>query len=116
MDSEVNKSIVRRYVEMWNTGNVALASDVLAPTYIDHAHPEATSPESVKRALQKFRAAFPDFSITIESIISEGDLVALRNTIRRTQQGSQVVSQVIWFVRIADGKMVELWTGTGTSS
>ena len=115
MDVEMNKSIVRRYVEMWNTGNAALADDVLAATYIDHAHPEAVGAESVKQALQKFRAAFPDFSITIESIISEGDLVALRNTLRRTQQGRRVASQVIWFVRIADGKMAELWTGTGTS-
>ncbi len=116
MVSEVNKSIVRRYVEMWNTGNTATADKVLAPAYVDHAHPETVGPESVKQALQKFRSAFPDFSITIESIISEGDLVALRNTLRRTQQGHEVVSQIIWFVRIADGKMVELWTGSQAPS
>ncbi len=114
MDLEANKAIVRRYVEMWNTGNEALADEVLASTYIDHAHPETVGPESVKQALKKFRANFPDFTIKIEAIISEGDLVALRSTLRRTQQGSLIESGVIWLVRIANGKMAELWTGTGT--
>src|SRR5438128_1077952 len=100
MDSEVNKTIVRRYIEMWNTGNVELADKVLALTWLDHAHPEVTGPESVKLAVSKIRAAFPGFRITIESILGEGDLVALRGIVQR-----EVVSRVMWFVRVADGKM-----------
>jgi predicted SnoaL-like aldol condensation-catalyzing enzyme len=115
MNPEVNKAIVRRYYEMWNTGNVALADDVLAPAWVDHAHPEVTGPEQVKHAVREVRAAFPDFWIAIECMLSEGDLVALRGVIRRTQQGNEVVSHVMWFVRIADGKMVELWTGAEPS-
>ncbi len=115
MDAEANKAIVRRYMEMWNTGQVALADELLAPTYVDHAHPEVTGPESVKQAVPKFCAAFPDFRISIGDIVSEGDLVALRAILRRTQQGKEVVSRVMWFVRIADGMMVELWTGSETS-
>ena len=115
MDVEANKTIVRRYLEMWNTGEVAQADELLAPTYVDHAHPEVTGPESVKQAVPKFRAAFPDFRISIGDIVSEGDLVALRAILRRTQQGKEVVSRVMWFVRIAQGMMVELWTGSETS-
>ena len=115
MDAEANKAIVRRYMEMWNTGNVALADELLAPTYVDHTHPEVTGPESVKQAVSKFRATFPDFRISLGDIVSEGDLVALRAILRRTQQGKEVVSRVMWFVRIADGMMVELWTGSETS-
>lgn len=111
MDLEANKDVARRYIEMWNTGKVALAGEVLAPDYMDHAHPEISGPESVKQSVQKIRAALPDFNIAIEFIISEGDLVALRGTIRRTQQGTLVVSHVIWFIRIVGGKMTELWTG-----
>jgi hypothetical protein len=33
MDAEANKAIVRRYIETWNTGQVALADELLAPTY-----------------------------------------------------------------------------------
>lgn len=115
MGPETNKAIARRYIEMWNTGNVGLADEVLALTYVDHAHPEVRGPEQVKQEVQEVRAAFPDFYITIESMISEGELVALRRTIRRTHQGKEVVSQVMWFIRFASGKMVELWTGSETS-
>jgi predicted SnoaL-like aldol condensation-catalyzing enzyme len=115
MDAEANKALVRRYMEMWNTGEVALADELLAPTYVDHAHPEVTGPESVKQAMPKFREAFPDFRIDIGEIVSEGDRVALRAILRRTQQGKEVISQVMWFVRIADSMMVELWTGSETS-
>lgn len=115
MDVEANKAIVRRYIEMWNTGHLALADELLAPTYVDHAHPEVTGPASVKQALQQFRAAFPDFRVTPEEMVSEADLVAVRATLRRTQQGKEVVSRVMWFVRIAQGRMAELWTGSETS-
>ena len=109
MDSEANKAMVRRYIEMWNTGNVALADEVLAATWVDHAHPEVTGPDSVKQTIATVRSAFPDLRITIESIVGEGDLVALRGTVRR-----EVISRVMWFVRVADGKMAEMWTGSET--
>jgi predicted SnoaL-like aldol condensation-catalyzing enzyme len=110
MHTEANKALVRRYIEMWNTGKVEIADEVLAPTWVDHAHPEVTGPESVQQAVQKIRAAFPDFRITIESILSEGDLVAVRATAQR-----EAISRVMWFVRLANGKMEEMWTGTEIS-
>src|SRR5262245_46652781 len=104
MELEANKAIVRRYIELWNTGNAMLVDDLLGPAYVDHAHPEVTGPESVKQALQQIRTTFPDFHITITTMISERDIVALRGTIRRTHQGQTVISHVMWFVRITDGK------------
>lgn len=115
MDIEANKALVRRYLEMWNTGNVQLADEVLAQTWIDHAHPEVNGSEGVKQAVHERRAALPGLHFTIESILSEGEMVALRGTIRFTQQGKEVVSRAMWFVRIADGRMVEMWTGSETS-
>ena len=110
MNPEANKTVVRRYLEMWNTGNMGLANEVLASTWVDHSHPEATGPESVKQAVLQIRAAFPDFRITIESMVGEDDLVALRGIVRR-----ETVSRVMWFVRLADGKMLEMWTGSEVS-
>ena len=110
MNIEANKALVRRYIEMWNTGNVELADEVLSSTWADHAHPEVTGTESVKQAVQKIRAAFPGFCITIENMVREGDLVALRGTVRR-----EGVSRIMWFVRIASGKMEEMWTGSEVS-
>ena len=59
MDIEANKAIVRKYLELWDTGNLALADEVLAPHFVDHLHPElAPGPESVKKEVAAFRAAF----------------------------------------------------------
>ena len=112
--AQTSKTLVQRYIEMWNTGNIDIADEILSPTWRDHNHPEVTSPESVKQAVFASRSAFPDFHITVEVMISEGDMVALRAFIQRTQQGSVTVSRVTWFVRIANGKMGELWTGVET--
>ena len=112
MDREANTAVVRRYIEMWNTGNADLAATVLAATYVDHAHPEVTDLQHFIQSLQQIRSAFPDFHITIDTMISEDEWVAVRATIRRTQQGQARVSHVIWFVRIANGQMTDLWTGT----
>jgi predicted SnoaL-like aldol condensation-catalyzing enzyme len=116
MDPETSKAVVRRYFEMWNSGQVALADEVLSPDYVDHAHPEINGRESVKLSVQKIRAALPDFNIAIEFIISEGNLVAVRGAVHRTQQGTLVISHVIWFIRIIGGKMTELWTGPEAAS
>jgi predicted SnoaL-like aldol condensation-catalyzing enzyme len=115
MDLEANKAVVRRYIEMWNSGDVALADEVLAPTWVDYAHPEVAGPEHVKQTVRQVRAAFPDFHIVIEHMLSEGDLVALRGMIRRTRQGQEGVSRAMWFARIANGQMAEWWTGSETT-
>jgi hypothetical protein len=53
MNSEANKTVVKRYMERWNTGNVVLANEVLTPTWVDHTHPEVRDPESVKQAVPR---------------------------------------------------------------
>ena len=109
MDAE---AVFKRYLEMWNTGNVALADEVLAANYVDHAHPEIVGIEQVKKSVLDIRAAFPDFQITIESIMSEGDNVIVRGIVSRTVQGNKMNSPVGWTARILDGKMLELHTQT----
>ncbi len=126
MDVEANKALVRKYIELWDTGNLALADEVLAPDFVDHLHPElAPGPESVKQEVAIFRAAFPDANITVEQVIGEGDTVAFRFVLRGTHAGSfaglpptgkEVVMTGMDFVRIADGKVVELWSSQDTLS
>src|SRR6266496_1269642 len=89
MGTGANKALARRYVELWNTGNLALADEVLALDFVDHTHPElAPGPEAVKHEVAAFRTAFPDAHVTIEQMISEGDTVAFRFVLRGTHQGT----------------------------
>jgi steroid delta-isomerase-like uncharacterized protein len=126
MDVETNKSIVRRYVELWSTGNLGLADEVLAADFVDHTHPEqAPGPESVKQEVMAFREGFPDARVTIEQMIGEGDMVAFRFVMRGTHlgmfagfppTGKEDVLTGVDFIRLADGKMVDLWSTQETLS
>ncbi len=126
MSVETHKAIVRRYVELWSTGNLALADEVLAADFVDHTHLEqAPGLEDVKQAIKAFREGFPDACITIEQMIGEGDTVAFRFVLRGTHRGtfagfpatgSEAVLTGMDFVRIAGGKMVELWSSQDTLS
>ena len=107
----MNKIIVKKYFEMWNTGNIKLADEVLSPAYIDYAHPEIKSIESVKQSIVKVRDIFPDFNITIDRMISEDNIVAVLGNISRTEQEKKAVYKIMWLVTLVDGKMTELRTG-----
>jgi ketosteroid isomerase-like protein len=50
METEKNKQLVKRYLELWNTGDSAIAAEILAPDYVDHTHPNREpGPESRRR-------------------------------------------------------------------
>ena len=114
--AEANKNVVRRYLEMWNTGNVEKVHEILHPQWRDHAHQEIRSAGDVPAVLLKERADAPDFHIGVETIVSEGDRVAVHSTIRRTLNGNPQVSRVMWLVRIEGDKMAEMWTALEQSA
>ena len=124
METEGDKVLVRRYVELWNTGNGALADEILTPDFVDHSHPDRPpGAQSVKEEVTSFRAAFPDAQLRVEQMISEGDTVAFRFELRGTHlgpfgpfapTGKQVVLTGMDFLRIADSKIVEVWSSQDT--
>jgi steroid delta-isomerase-like uncharacterized protein len=119
--SEENKAIFRRYVEeVGNAGNLDLADEIFSD-YVSH-QPDGSvlerGPEDVKRFMGEFRSAFPDFHVTIEDQIAEGDRVATRWTMRGTHEGEfrgigptgkQITVTGIGIFRFSDGKVVESW-------
>ena len=121
MAAEDNKAIVRRfYEEVLNRGDLAVGDELVATDFVDHQPFPGQAPglAGLKQSLGAFRAAFPDLEYTIEDLIAEGDKVAVRATMRGTNEGSlfglpasgkQVTVSDIDIVRIAGGKMVEGW-------
>ena len=126
MTIESNKAIVRKYIELWSTGNLSIADEVLAADFVDHTHPQqAPGPESVKQEVRVFREGFPDAHISVEQMIGEGELVAFRFTLRGTHlgmfagfppTGKENILTGVDFIRIVEGKMVELWSVQDTLS
>jgi steroid delta-isomerase-like uncharacterized protein len=120
--SEENKALIQRFVdEAFNKGNLDVAVEVYASTFISHdpTTPEQQgSPEDVKQFVNMYLSAFPDGRTTVEDSIAEGDKVAYRWTFRGTHQGElmgiaptgkQVEITGITINRISGGKVEEQW-------
>ena len=133
MSIEDNKAIARRlYEEVWNTGNIAVVDELVAPTIVLHYDYPADIPEPaenqsslevIKQFVSLLRTTFPDYHFTVELQVAEGDLVVTRGTARGTHQGAYwdstfgdippTAKQVTWtetaIDRIVEGKIVENW-------
>jgi steroid delta-isomerase-like uncharacterized protein len=122
MGVEENKSSVMRfYEEVWNGGNVEVASEVFADDYVRHdLRPTQAlpGPQGQMKIAAEFRAAFPDLRMELDLILGEGDLVAARWTARGTNTGpwggrpatgKPATFSGVNIFRFRDGKVVELW-------
>lgn len=77
-----------------------------------------SGPEGEIRLIETYRSAFPDVSIEIEEILSEGDKAAVRYIATGTHEGEFMgieptgnEVEVVGFEidRVADGEIVESW-------
>ena len=125
MGAEQSKAVLRRIVDAVINGRDLDAADELFAA--DHVlHPASTGvgpgPEGMKQAFAGLHAEFPDVHVEIESIVAEGDLVAVRLTFRGTHAptGESAVWPETVFTRVADGRAAESWelidTGRGWDS
>jgi steroid delta-isomerase-like uncharacterized protein len=119
---EENKATFRRYLEeVWNQGNLELVDEIF-DRYVSHQPDGSTlerGPEDVKRFVGEFLTAFPDYHISIEEQIAEGDKVVNRVTIRGTHlrefrgmapTGEEMEIPGMAVFRFSDeGKVVESW-------
>lgn len=116
--SEENKAIVRRFhEEIWNKGNLDAIDELVSPN-LDRHHHQSRGSDSFKEFVIKERTVFPDFNVTVEDLIAEGDKVVVRRTNRGTHMGEwlgvsatgkKTEVATIAIFRIADGKIEEIW-------
>jgi predicted ester cyclase len=116
--SEANKAVVRQYFARW--GTQAAARESLAADFVAHM-PGVPAPMNREAFVQfqgVFVSAFPDFALTVEDQIAEGDKVANRVVFRGTHSGDfqgipptgkRVMVTAITIERVAGGKLVEHW-------
>jgi predicted SnoaL-like aldol condensation-catalyzing enzyme len=107
---EANRALVRRYFDMWNSGDGSVADAILGPTYLDHAHAEVIGPAALRSLVPRFRATNPGSYMTIEIVAANGEYVAIRNCIARTVGGKTTTSDGIAVFRAAAGKLAEHWS------
>ncbi len=124
MAIEENKALMTRFIEeVWNNGNLDVADEIFAPQATTPGIPLPPGPEGAKVIARTFRSAFPDFHITIEDLVGDGERVAARFTQTGTHQGvfmgaaptgRPIRVTEIAVIRVIDGKVMESWYETDT--
>jgi len=119
--SEQNKAVARRfYEEVFNKQNLDFIDQVCTSDLIDHAPMpgQKPGPAGVKEMFSSFKTAFPDMSINVEDMVSEGDVVVARFTGTATHKGElmgapatnkQVTFHGIDWLKFRGDKVAEVW-------
>jgi steroid delta-isomerase-like uncharacterized protein len=117
--SEENKALARRSWEIVTEGAQAPLEEVYAADFVFHQpNEDIQGVEGLRRFVSMIFEAFPDFRVTLEDEIAEGDKVVSRWTGQGTHQGElmsiaptgyQVTITGITIHRIEEGKIVEEW-------
>ncbi len=88
--TERNKEIVRRYQAAYNSNQLDVLDELLAPDWKTQAFPTALMEQTVENAKAVHRdllEAFPDLHIRTHELIAEGDVVVQSYTVRGTHKG-----------------------------
>lgn len=114
-----NKAVVRKMFEAINKKNFASLDELMAPGFVLHIHGRQKQGWEVnKQFLEGEIRAFPDLHVTIEDIISEGDIVCVRLKETATHNGEylglaptgrRLSYSVVAFWRLAEGNIAEGW-------
>jgi predicted ester cyclase len=122
MSTDQNKAVVRRFSEEFkNRANHAIVDELLAKNFVHHFKDPRLPPgrDALKALGGAIVQAFPDVKATIENLVAEGDRVVERTTATGTHKGpfngmGPTGRKVTWTelheYRLANGKVVELWS------
>src|SRR5919112_4885652 len=117
--AEENKAAQRRIIdEVINRKDLDLADELFSEGHT--LYPESSGvgrgPEGIKRAFAGLHEEFPDIHVEIESMVAEGDMVAIRLTFRGTHAptGQRATWPEMVFARFSECKAVESWEVTDT--
>jgi steroid delta-isomerase-like uncharacterized protein len=92
---EDNKALVRRWFEqVWNQKNEAAIDEMFSAQGRAYGFPEpdsvVTGPQGFKDLHRDFCGAFPDLHITLDDVVAEGDVVAVRWHVDATHKGDHL--------------------------
>ncbi len=114
-----NRELFSRVVtEGFSQGNLTVIDELISLRHAEHQAGMGPGPEGVKGAIAYLRSVFPDFTLTIEDMTTEGDTVWARLRARGTHEGPHmgfaptgrcIDIDVIDICRFEDGLMVEHW-------
>ena len=120
MSASGNAALARRWFEeVWNGRRAETVSEIMDPVCEGHMEGlEVRGPEDFLAARETLLEAFPDFRVTVEGVIAEGDDVAVRWSANGTHRGEGLgfpasnrpaAFRGITWLTFRDGRMVQGW-------
>jgi predicted ester cyclase len=126
MSIEDNKRVVRVFFEdVWNSNDLSKLDEILSSEnkYYFGTNMGRAGPNEARAIIENWRRGFADFQYHVEDMIAEGDRVVSRVRFTGTHTGnfeiegrtisatnSKIEGPEIFIMRIAAGKIVEIWT------
>jgi len=120
--AQENSTLIRRWFdEVWNKGRMEAIDEMASPDAVGHGQAQHDTDIGLKEFrifAMDLRRAFPDFKVTIDRVIEQGDIVVARWTTTMTHKGEflgfpatgkKVTVTGTSMQRIANGKIVEGW-------
>ncbi len=119
--AEHRKLFARWFEELWNKKNYNIAYELVHPDFTAHGaggQDIKQGPEGVIGMVKAWHAAMPDGHMTMDDIITEGDLSTIRMTWTATHtgkfgdipaSGNRITVTSIGIDRVINGKITEGW-------
>ena len=120
MPSDEIRELIGQVYDLLNARDLDAAFALYTSDYVYHGPggQELRGRDGIRGLWSQFFAAFPDLHASVEEVISEGDRVAVRWTIRGTHKGEfagiaptnrQIELPIMELFRISDGQLAEAW-------
>ena len=118
--AEKNKALNAQVYDYFNTDNWDKLTSLIASDFVDH-NPDPGQKQGfdgLKEAFAQMRKAYPDFKITVNHMVAEGDYVCSHVTVTGTNTGEmngmpptgkKMSIEGFDLIRISNGKGVERW-------
>lgn len=116
---EQHKRTVKKYPQAVSAGEFDVLDEICTETVVNHAPlGEPRGLEALKEYEAPIHEALPEFEVTFEDLLAEGDRVAMRLTITGTHEGPMMGTEPtgklvefsnMIFHRMESGKIAERW-------
>jgi len=111
MGAVSGKELFRRYVTVWESGDLGDLGSLLHADYVGHPSWGDRDQQVLRQRIGEFHRIYRDVRFRIEDQLAEGDKVASRliATATRAADGQAVVLYGLNISRVAEGRLIEEW-------
>jgi predicted ester cyclase len=122
--SHASRAVIELYVEINRTGDTSRLAEIIAPDF-RYRLGAPVGVEGVLAQLRALHAGFTEITCSLEQFVAQDDWAAFRFVIAGTHTGpfagrAATGRRITWggadFVRLVDGKLVELWAVQDSSA